>query len=106
MNTAHDLVPRTTLAGELLTKARIETGLSQRELAHRAGVAQSTVARIESGRTDPGFEMVRRILAAVGLEPLIHLRGIIAATEHSTTEHSRKEFAGLSSVNSSNGRPS
>ena len=83
MKTVHGYGPRTTAAGDLLTKARIETGLSQRELAHKAGVAHSTVARIESGRTDPGFEMVRRILAAVGLEPLIRLRGIGPTNEGS-----------------------
>lgn len=93
MKTVHGVGPRTTVAGDLLTKARIEVGLSQRELAHKAGVAQSTVARIESGRTDPGFEMVRRILAAVGLEPLIRLRGI-----DPTAENSANDVAGLSNV--------
>ena len=101
MKTARDLGPRTTLAGDVLTKARIETGLSQRELALKAGVAQSTVARIESGRTDPGFEMVRKILAAVGLEPLILLRGIVA-----TTEHPANVLGGLSSFDPSTKRSS
>lgn len=53
--------------------ARVRLNLTQRELAKRAGVAQSTIARIESGRVDPGFESVLRILASIGLEPRIHL---------------------------------
>jgi predicted transcriptional regulator len=51
-------------------------GLTQRELAARSGVAQSTIARIESGRINPGFESVQRILTSVGLEPRIHLETI------------------------------
>ena len=37
------------LAGNLLKVARAKAGMSQRELAQAAGVAQSTIARIESG---------------------------------------------------------
>jgi transcriptional regulator with XRE-family HTH domain len=60
--------PRPTVAGSLLTSARIRTGLSQRELAEKAGVAHSTVARIEAGHMDPSFGTLARILASVGLE--------------------------------------
>ena len=62
-----------TVAGSLLVLARVRLNLTQRELASRSGVAQSTIARIELGRVDPGFESVQRILASVGLEPRIHL---------------------------------
>lgn len=65
--------PRTTVAGGLLTSARIRAGLSQRELAARASVAQSTIARIESGHADPAFSTLERLLAAAGLEMRIHL---------------------------------
>lgn len=37
------------LAGNVLRLARLERGMTQRELADVAGVAQSTIARIESG---------------------------------------------------------
>ena len=62
-----------TVSGSLLALARIRLNLTQRELAARSGVAQSTIARIELGRVDPGFESVLRILASVGLEPRIQL---------------------------------
>jgi transcriptional regulator with XRE-family HTH domain len=65
-----------TVAGSLLALARVRLNLTQRELAARSGVAQSTIARIELGRIDPGFESVQRILAAVGLEPRIHLESL------------------------------
>jgi predicted transcriptional regulator len=62
-----------TVAGSLLALARVRLNLTQRELAAQSGVAQSTIARIELGRVDPGFESVLRILASVGLEPRIQL---------------------------------
>jgi transcriptional regulator with XRE-family HTH domain len=60
----------------LLALARLRLNLTQRELAIKSGVAQSTIARIERGHVDPGFESVQRILAAVGLEARIHLENL------------------------------
>ncbi len=40
--------------------------MSQRELARAAGVPQSTVASLESGRRQPSFAMVERLLDAAG----------------------------------------
>jgi predicted transcriptional regulator len=37
-------------------------------MAARAGTAQSVVARIETGVTDPSSGLVRRLLGAAGLE--------------------------------------
>lgn len=48
--------------------AREESGLSQRELAERAGVAQSEIARIESGNREPSIPTLQRIVAGAGLE--------------------------------------
>jgi transcriptional regulator with XRE-family HTH domain len=74
--TVDRFVPRTTVAGALLTSARVRAGLSQRELAARAGVAQSTIARIESGHADPAFSTLERLLAAAGLEMRIRLEAL------------------------------
>jgi predicted transcriptional regulator len=40
--------------------------MSQRQLAKRAGLAQSAIARLESGRTIPRVDTVSRILRACG----------------------------------------
>jgi transcriptional regulator with XRE-family HTH domain len=53
-------------AAGLLREARKRAGLSQRELARRAGTAQSVVARIERGLTDPSWETLTRLIAAAG----------------------------------------
>jgi transcriptional regulator with XRE-family HTH domain len=50
----------------LLTSARQSAGLSQRELARRAGTAQSVVARIEGGKVSPTIETLERLLTAAG----------------------------------------
>jgi transcriptional regulator with XRE-family HTH domain len=57
--------------GELIKERRTAHGLSQRELAYRAGTSQSAVARIESGDEDITWKRLRAILAAMGDEPVL-----------------------------------
>ena len=52
----------------LVREARRRAGLSQAELADRAGVPKSTVGRIESGARIPSTRMVERLVRAAGLE--------------------------------------
>ncbi len=47
-----------------LRRARRRAGMTQRELASRAGVAQPTIARIERGRDDPRVSTFERLLRA------------------------------------------
>ncbi len=53
---------------QLVREARARAGLTQRELAARAGTSQSVVARVEVGQTRPGSETLRRLLEAAGFE--------------------------------------
>lgn len=48
-------------------------GLSQRELARRAGTSQSAIARIETGRQSPSFDTLERIVKACDLELRVRL---------------------------------
>lgn len=50
-----------------LRALRLAAGLSQVKLAERAGTTQSYIARIESGRLDPGTDMLERLATAVGV---------------------------------------
>ncbi len=56
----------TVNAGRILRHARRAAGLSQREMAARAGIPQSTVARIEAGTLIPRVDTLDRLLRAVG----------------------------------------
>lgn len=47
---------------EDIKKIRKRLGLTQSELAKLAGVSQSLIAKLESGRIDPSFTKVRKIL--------------------------------------------
>jgi len=64
---------RATLA-EKLVRRRRATGLSQAELARRAGVRPETLNRIERGRTDPDFKTVRKLVVAMNAAASQHLR--------------------------------
>ena len=52
-----------------LQELRAERVLSIRELARLAGVAPSTVYLTEAGRTTPHASVMRRIAAALGVDP-------------------------------------
>jgi transcriptional regulator with XRE-family HTH domain len=50
----------------IVREARRRSGLTQAELAKRAGVAKSTVGRIESGARVPSADTVERLVEAAG----------------------------------------
>lgn len=61
----------------LVRSARLEAGLSQHALAHRAHTSQSAVARYESGVSIPSLPTLQRLLAAAGQELVIETRPLM-----------------------------
>jgi DNA-binding XRE family transcriptional regulator len=57
-------IDRASLA-EKLRRRRRAAGLSQAELARRAGVRPETLNRIERGHTEPDFTTVRKLVVAI-----------------------------------------
>lgn len=57
-----------TYSRHLIRMARRQAGLTQTELAERAGTSQAAVSAYESGRRSPSVDTLVRILAATGLE--------------------------------------
>jgi transcriptional regulator with XRE-family HTH domain len=57
----------------LVREARRRAGLTQAELAERAGVPKSTVGRIESGARSPSADLVEQLVRAAGLELTVSL---------------------------------
>ena len=53
------------IVGDMI-RARKEQGISQRKLGELAGVKQSVIARIETGKTAPTLETMMKILVPLG----------------------------------------
>lgn len=53
---------------ESLIKAREAAGMSQDDLAGAVGVTRWTINRIEVGERNPSFDLMQKIMAALGNE--------------------------------------
>lgn len=51
---------------EAMIKARVAAGMTQVEVAAKAGTTQSAIARLEGGRVSPTVETLRKYAKAVG----------------------------------------
>ena len=61
------------IGGELVREARKRAGLTQQQLAERAGVSKPAIARLESGRTSPSLEQVERLMRLAGFDLIVAL---------------------------------
>ena len=55
--------------GENLRRLRTLTALTQAQLAERAGLTESAVARAERDQTEPHMTTVRKLADALGVPP-------------------------------------
>lgn len=51
---------------DLVRRCRVESGLTQRRLAIRAGTTKTAISRLEGGHVSPTFETVERLLLCLG----------------------------------------
>lgn len=63
----------------LVREARLDAGLSQRELAERTGTRQANIAAIESGRRHISDELLESLLAAADYRPSLALENTATA---------------------------
>jgi transcriptional regulator with XRE-family HTH domain len=61
------------LGADLVREARRRAGLTQRELAERTGTTQSSIARLETGRTSPSFDLVLRLVRHCGFDLFVQV---------------------------------
>ncbi|AOY02236.1 hypothetical protein BJP62_06440 [Jeongeupia sp. USM3] len=52
-----------------IKKRRMAAGLTQAQLAKRMDTSQSYVAKLENSDIEPGFDVIRRLSAALSLQP-------------------------------------
>ncbi len=55
--------------GDRLKDLRVRRALTQEELAAKAGIGKNTVNRIERNRAEPHMSTLRKLAAALGVEP-------------------------------------
>ena len=55
-----------SMSGRMVREARRRAGLTQRQLAAKAGIPQETIARVERGRVDPRVTTLDRLLEGCG----------------------------------------
>jgi transcriptional regulator with XRE-family HTH domain len=67
----------------LIKRARGASGLTQQQLAERAGTTQSTIARLERADADPRLSTLTRILAASGHQLELSTSALPAASDTS-----------------------
>jgi transcriptional regulator with XRE-family HTH domain len=60
--------------GELLRTVRRRQGLSQDQLARRAGTSQPVISAYENGRRDPTLGTLRRLVQATGEQLVVTSR--------------------------------
>ncbi|MGW1076713.1 helix-turn-helix domain-containing protein [Streptomyces sp. NPDC002537] len=53
------------IAADLVRARRMELGLSQAELAARAGTGQAFISRVESGKITPTIPVLQRLATAL-----------------------------------------
>ena len=61
--------------GARIRRVREEQGLTQEDLAQRALMTQSSVARIERGHVTPRIRTVQQLATALGVSSWSHLLG-------------------------------
>ena len=61
--------------GEQLKKLRTLRALTQAEVAERAGVTTATVARVERNEIEPRMTTLRKLAAALEVDPAELVRG-------------------------------
>lgn len=55
--------------GKRIRKQRIDSGLTQAELAAKLGVSRATISSWETDRTEPAMQDVQALAAAMGCQP-------------------------------------
>ena len=84
--------------GELIREARRDAGLTQSELARRAGLRQPSLAQMESGARNVSEEMLDRVLEAADYRPSLALERNFNAVRKAATQRGLRNVRVFGSV--------
>jgi transcriptional regulator with XRE-family HTH domain len=62
--------------GENLLEARLTAGLSQEELAERAGIDRPAISVYERGRREPNLSTIVKLARGLGISAEVLVRGV------------------------------
>jgi len=89
-------------AATTLRAARRDAGLTQRQLASRAGTSQATISAYESRRKQPTVETLARLLAVTGARLIVARAepGVVRPTaeQHARVARSLREVLALAAA--------
>lgn len=70
-------MPKDKTAAEILKEARLKSGLTQVEVAKKAGLYPNTYAKIERGVSKPSPESIKKLVKALNVDPskILYLLG-------------------------------
>lgn len=80
---------------DLIRTARERAGLSQRELARRAGTSAAAVCLYETGQRSPGVDTLRRLVAATGATLELAVRPLGEAVDVAANARALEEVLDL-----------
>src|SRR4051794_21328179 len=91
------------MLGDAVKAQRERLKLSQRELAHRAQIAQSYISKLEANqRPQPSWDVLKRLAAALEVQvaDLLEAGGILSPTEEiaQSTNHPEEALARLQTI--------
>ena len=66
------LAPRYAVISQLIT-ARLNRGMTQKDIAEKLGTKQSAIARFESGTYNPTLSFVKKLTSALHLKIKVHV---------------------------------
>lgn len=59
------LAPEYEIARQIIA-ARVELGITQKELADRVGTSQANISKLEHGQLNPSMQMLQKVAAGLG----------------------------------------
>ena len=81
-------------ASAILRQLRRDNDLTQRDLAAKAGVPQSTIAEVEAGQREPSLTLLSRIAESAGQSIAIRLAPLLRHSAVATANTSRDRLYG------------
>jgi DNA-binding XRE family transcriptional regulator len=61
---------------QALIDARKESGLTQKQLSERTGIAQADISKLESGNGNPSVKTLQRLAAGMGMRVKIEFQPV------------------------------